>query len=273
MQVSGSFADGTHQSLLKTYGSLETVDLWVGGLGEIKVSGGLVGPTLACIFAKTFEALRDGDRFYYENPDSLFTMQQRKEIEKTSLSRIICDNSDGIKSIQRNAFLAGQERKKCSSKSISRVNLAAWSQATKTTKKCYLRTSVRGKTKITTISKPGKKITVRSRSRRIACIPFSCPSPFQDTVKVTLRAISNTRRRKRSCKIWPFGFRSSQRRFTFKAKLKNLNSKGIYESYNSCKYGKKLNAVIACCRRYEIADMESDKDNDELFDSLLKLLE
>ena len=66
--------DPTHLNLLKTYGTLETVDLWVGGLAEKKISGGLVGPTFACIFARTFQALRDGDRFYYENSDSdLFT--------------------------------------------------------------------------------------------------------------------------------------------------------------------------------------------------------
>ena len=113
--------------LLQTYGSLETVDLFVGGLAERPLGGGLVGATFACIFAKTFQALRDGDRFYYENDDrktGIFTAKQRKEIDKTSLSRVICDNSDIIK-IQRNAFLADKIRVPCSF--LPNMNLLAWS--------------------------------------------------------------------------------------------------------------------------------------------------
>ncbi len=53
--------------LLQTYGSLNDVDLFVGGLAEQAIPGGLVGATFACIFGQTFTAVRDGDRFYYEN--------------------------------------------------------------------------------------------------------------------------------------------------------------------------------------------------------------
>ena len=100
----------TFMRLLEAYGSLETVDLWVGGLAEARVPGGLVGATFACIFAQTFGAIRNGDRFFYENvldinnPDAFFTVEQRDEIEKTSLSRVICDNADNIQQIQADAF-------------------------------------------------------------------------------------------------------------------------------------------------------------------------
>ena len=116
----------TRIRLLQTYGSLNNVDLFVGGLAEEPVSGGIVGATFACIFSKTFTALRDGDRFYYENSASnkaSFTAAQRSEIEKASLSRVICDNS-GITQIQRNAFMANKRRVSCSR--LQSVNLNAW---------------------------------------------------------------------------------------------------------------------------------------------------
>ena len=116
--------------LLQTYGSLETVDLWVGGLAEERLPGSLVGATFACIFANTFTALREGDRFYYENDDAtaLFTADQRAAIERASLSRIICDNADNIQEIQRNAFRFDQQRVSCSQ--IPVVNLNAWKERT-----------------------------------------------------------------------------------------------------------------------------------------------
>ena len=106
---------------------METVDLWVGGLAEERVPGGLVGATFACIFAHTFGPIRSGDRHYYENvgPDGFFTEEQRDEIEKTSLSRIICDNADNITQIQVDAFLTGQQRVSCS-QNISKMDLMAF---------------------------------------------------------------------------------------------------------------------------------------------------
>lgn len=116
--------------LLQTYGSLDTVDLFVGGLAERPLGGGMVGATFACIFAKMFQVIRDGDRFYYENDSpvtGVFTESQRKEIEKTSLSRVICDNSDNIRFIQPDAFRADQDRVACSS--LPSMDLTAWKES------------------------------------------------------------------------------------------------------------------------------------------------
>ena len=73
---------------------------------------------------------RDGDRFYYENDDpitGIFTKSQREQIEKTSLSRVICDNSDNIQFIQPDAFQADQDRVHCSS--LSSMDLMAWKES------------------------------------------------------------------------------------------------------------------------------------------------
>ena len=139
--VSSDFANQlTFVRFLQTYGSLETVDLWVGGLAEKKLPGSLLGATFACIFAKTFGPIRHGDRFYYENADpktAVFTAEQRATIESTSLSRIICDNADNIQEIQPNAFLTNQARVSCSS--LPELDLNAWKESVPL---CYARIHV-----------------------------------------------------------------------------------------------------------------------------------
>ena len=104
-------------------------DLWVAGLAETPVRGALVGPTFRCIIREQMRRVRDGDRFFYKNPQ-VFTSSQLEEIKKASLSKIMCDNLNNIVSIQKNAFrtiLAGSRRRRrvlCNS--IPRMNLRAW---------------------------------------------------------------------------------------------------------------------------------------------------
>jgi peroxidase len=46
----------------------DNLELWVGGLLENKVPGSKLGPTFMCLLVDQFRRLRDGDRFWYENP-------------------------------------------------------------------------------------------------------------------------------------------------------------------------------------------------------------
>ena len=162
--------------LLQTYGTLETVDLFVGGLSEEPLEGGLVGATFACIFARTFEAVRDGDRFYYENDDEttgIFTASQRAEIEKASLSRVICDTSDNIQTIQPNAFLANQSRVSCSQ--LPQIDLSAWQESVPD--ECYIRIGVQSR-----------------RARR-----FEALSAFQDAISFHFSQVRVRRRQNSEC--------------------------------------------------------------------------
>ena len=111
---------------LQTYGALDTIDLWVGGLAEEPLSRATVGSTFACIFAITFSKLRAGDRFWFENP-VVFTPEQVDEIRHASLSRVICDNADNINKIQRNAFRLNQERESCDD--LPSINLKLWQES------------------------------------------------------------------------------------------------------------------------------------------------
>lgn len=86
----------------------DDVDLWIGGLVESAHGDGLVGPTFADIIADQFWKLRQGDRYFYEHsPDinpGAFSEQQLTEIKKSSVARLICDNSDNIHVQSPNAF-------------------------------------------------------------------------------------------------------------------------------------------------------------------------
>ena len=93
----------TRMRLEQVYGTMETVDLWVGGLTEEKINGSLIGPTFACIFGLTFCNLKTGDRFWYEN-EGVFAPDQLEEINKITLSRVICDNTDNIHKIPEDSF-------------------------------------------------------------------------------------------------------------------------------------------------------------------------
>ena len=99
-------SDPTVQAHLKqVYGTADKVDLFIGGLAENHVAGAMVGQTFDAIIAKQFTALRDGDRFWWQNEG--FNQSTIKQIENTSLSDIITRNTD-IKNAQDDAFVAAQ---------------------------------------------------------------------------------------------------------------------------------------------------------------------
>nr|CAD7573838.1 unnamed protein product [Timema californicum] len=84
------------------YDHPDDIDLWSAGVAENSLPGSMVGPTFNCIIARTFKKLKIGDRFWYENknlPNS-FTPDQLSEIRKVRLSRLLCDTSDEVETIQ-----------------------------------------------------------------------------------------------------------------------------------------------------------------------------
>jgi peroxidase len=91
----------TLQAKLKSlYGSVNNIDLWVGGLAEDHVPGTSIGSTFRKIIADQFERLRDGDRFWYER---MFSGDQLATIKSTKLSDIIKRNT-WITNLQDNVF-------------------------------------------------------------------------------------------------------------------------------------------------------------------------
>lgn len=99
-------------ALKKIYSSPNDVDLIVGGLIEKPIGASLLGPTFSCIIGEQMLRTRRGDRFFYTNPNQPkpFTKIQLKEIQKSSLARIFCDNSDQIRMMQPNVYESISER-------------------------------------------------------------------------------------------------------------------------------------------------------------------
>ncbi|XP_076381230.1 uncharacterized protein LOC117226264 [Megalopta genalis] len=116
------------------YKFVEDIDLFTAGLAEKSVSGGLVGPTLACIIGQQFSNLRKGDRFWYENPDreNSFTPGQLQQIRRVSLAQVLCGTMDEIETIQPFVFLIQDnlknQRVSCQDSGIGQLDLEFWKE-------------------------------------------------------------------------------------------------------------------------------------------------
>ena len=252
--------------LLQTYGSLETVDLFVGGLAEEPLEGGLVGAAFACIFSRTFVNLRNGDRFFYNNSDAataLFTAAQREEIEKVSLSRIICDNSDNIQQIQPNAFLTTQDRLECSNtEMIPTMDLNAWREEELPTS-CYMKVHVESsrnsrRTRFFLVSGLVSSPTyhyastvARGRNSDI-CLPFRCPERGEDGRATKVVLFPNTLRRtcqKRHNDSLPASYSSYVGEYYQWLQESDISeTNGIYTTEESCTSGT-ITALDYSCSR------------------------
>ncbi len=96
------------QALFLTYGSVDRIDLWIGGLAEdpLASEGSQLGPLFREILILQFEALRDGDRFWYERD---LTVDELRRVKDTSLARVIRDNTGIGRELQKNVFFVDRK--------------------------------------------------------------------------------------------------------------------------------------------------------------------
>ncbi|XP_008185071.1 LOW QUALITY PROTEIN: peroxidasin [Acyrthosiphon pisum] len=113
--------------LKELYGHPGNIDVWVGGILEDQVAGGKVGPLFQCLLVEQFKNLRNGDRFWYENP-STFSPAKLTQIKQASLARVLCDNGDNITLTSRDVFKLPelQSPKLLPCKSIPSIDLRLW---------------------------------------------------------------------------------------------------------------------------------------------------
>ena len=119
--------------LQQVYKSVDDIDLYIGmTLEETSEPKALAGDTFACLIGDQFARLKWGDRFYYDlakqkgsfdqcnvfhfySTKVILIIQifsvQLNEIRKTSLARLICDNSKNIKEIQPLALKTSKDRR------------------------------------------------------------------------------------------------------------------------------------------------------------------
>lgn len=115
------------QHLRELYGHPGNIDVWVGGILEDQLPNAKVGPLFRCLLLEQFQRIRDGDRFWYENPSS-FRPEQLTQIKQISLARILCDNGDNITRIQPDVFLLPDKQKGfVSCDDIPYLDLRIWS--------------------------------------------------------------------------------------------------------------------------------------------------
>lgn len=105
-QLSSVMSNSSGQLMGQLYGSVDAIDLFTGALSEWPLEGAQVGPTLGCIIGRQFEALRAGDRLWFESSlgPHAFSPSQLASIKQVPLARLICANSDRIDAIQPQAM-------------------------------------------------------------------------------------------------------------------------------------------------------------------------
>jgi hypothetical protein len=92
--------------LRAVYGDVDKVDAFVGMVSEKHVPGTEFGPLQLAIWKKQFEALRNGDRFFYLNDPMLDTIRQSYGITyRHTLAELVALDA-GI-TVQPNVFKAG----------------------------------------------------------------------------------------------------------------------------------------------------------------------
>ena len=119
---------GVGAKLQRIYKHPNDIDLFAGGISEKAGRGYQVGPLFQCIFKQQFEALRDGDRFFYLN-SGVFTTAQLHAIKKVSMATVLCNNLKGIVSVQPKALweaTGNNIRKVCFGGAIHQLDLNAW---------------------------------------------------------------------------------------------------------------------------------------------------
>ena len=242
----------TLQRLRELYKSEDDIDLWVGGLAETPLPGGRIGPTFACIFAITFKGLREGDRFYYENP-GVFTPEQLNEIKKASLSRVICDNGDDIREVQPNAFSTVQAKRRCAL--LPSIDLRQWSEGSTDSQGCYIKvltrvdSSASSRVTANVYTRPINDATLWSLGERgmatpddsrikAACLKFTCP-PEDGSIKIGVRARSSGGRCRLEQVVGSLPFNRSRNPSTYLAVISQRFGPdvGIYSSLQECQSG------------------------------------
>ncbi len=101
-----SFDPGVVVELRRVYGDVHDIDLWVGGLAEIHAPGSMVGTTFHAILVDQFTRLRDGDPNFYR---ALYSGGELRELERTTLAKIIRRNTEIGRELPRKALLVAAD--------------------------------------------------------------------------------------------------------------------------------------------------------------------
>jgi hypothetical protein len=103
--ISGTRRSTTAARLQALYGDVNKLDSFVGMSAERHVAGAEFGELQVAIWKKQFEALRDGDRFFYANDPVLTQIDRQYGISyRKTLAQVIEENTNA--EVAANVFLA-----------------------------------------------------------------------------------------------------------------------------------------------------------------------
>ena len=122
-QVNRIMRNGMRNLFDKLQLNINHVDLFPAGISERPVKNRIVGPTFGCIIKEQFERLRDADRYFYLSRQA-FSLNQIRQVKKSSIARVLCNNLYGIVSIGRKAFRSQNNRVACGR--IKQLNIRAF---------------------------------------------------------------------------------------------------------------------------------------------------
>jgi hypothetical protein len=93
------------------YGSVDEIDAFVGMIAEPHIPGTEFGELQMALWSRQFQALRDGDRFYYERDPGLGYIVRELGIDyRHSLAEVIAANTDiELAELNDNVFFVGEE--------------------------------------------------------------------------------------------------------------------------------------------------------------------
>jgi len=98
-------------ALASVYANVDEIDPWIGMLAEDHVAGSSMGELMQLIILDQFERLRDGDRFFFMNPDDPMNLgglladlgMTTGDMDSTTLSEVL-ERVTGYTSFQPNVF-------------------------------------------------------------------------------------------------------------------------------------------------------------------------
>lgn len=93
------------------YGDVDRVDAFVGMVSEPHLEGSDLGELQHAIWAKQFQAIRDGDRFFYLNDPDLEEIEQMYGLSyRRTLAEVVADNTNlSLTDLPADMFIAAPE--------------------------------------------------------------------------------------------------------------------------------------------------------------------
>jgi len=109
------------------YGNVDSVDAFTGVLAEPHVAGTEFGELQLAIWTKQFQALRDGDRFFYGNDQGLSFIRNTYGIDfHTTLGQVIARNTGLADEASTNVFLVDEDDLPAAACTVNFTQTTSW---------------------------------------------------------------------------------------------------------------------------------------------------